>query len=81
MALETLMTANRVIGIKQVTKVVNKSLVSQVFIAANADARVLEPLKKLCAEKNVEILEVPTMLELGKACMIEVGAAAAAVLK
>lgn len=81
MALETLKTAHRVIGIKQVMKVVNKNLASQVFIAADADARVLDPLKKLCDEKNVEVLEVPTMLALGKACMIEVGAAAAAVLK
>lgn len=81
MALETLKTAERVIGIKQVMKVVNKNLASQVFIAADADARVLDPLKKLCRDKNVQVLEVPTMLELGKACMIEVGAAAAAVLK
>lgn len=81
MALEALKTANRVIGTKQVTKIVNKGLAMQVFIAADADSKVLYPLKKLCTEKNVEMLEVPTMTELGRACAIEVGAAAVAVLK
>lgn len=81
MALEILKTASKVIGIKQVTKVVNKGLANQVFFATDADERVLEPLKVLCVEKNIEMLEVPTMLELGEACGIEVGAAAAAALK
>lgn len=81
MALEILKEANKVIGIKQVTKVVNKGTANQVFLAADADVRVLNPLKSLCLEKNVEMLEVSTMLELGKACGIEVGAAAAAALK
>lgn len=81
MALGILKSANRVIGIKQVTKVVNKNLAGQVFVAANADERVLLPLRNLCQEKEVAIVEVPTMAELGKACDIEVGAAAAAILK
>lgn len=80
MALEVLKAANRVIGIKQVTKAVNKSLALQVFIAADADERVVIPLKRLCAEKDVETLETATMQELGRACQIEVGAAAVAVL-
>lgn len=81
MTLEKLKTAERVIGIKQVTKAINKDQVSWVFLGTNADDRMVQPLKGLCAEKNISVDFTCTMEELGKACSIEVGAAAVAVLK
>ena len=81
MTLDTLKNADRVIGIKQVTKAVNKGLAAGGFAADDADGRVTEPLKELCSQKGVELVNVPTMEEIGKACSIEVGAAAAALLK
>lgn len=81
MTLETLKGAARVIGIKQVTKAVNKGRAVCVFTADDADGHVVEPLLRLCEEKAVDIVHASTMQELGKACSIEVGAAAAAVLK
>jgi large subunit ribosomal protein L7A len=81
MTLEALKNANRVIGIKQVTKAVNKGFVESVFLADDADERVLKPLEELCESKNIEVIKVSAMKDLGQACMIEVGAAAAAVLK
>ena len=81
MTLEKLKTAERVIGIKQVTKAINKDQVSWVFLGTNADDRVVQPLKGLCTEKNISVDFTCTMEELGKACSIEVGAAAVAVLK
>jgi large subunit ribosomal protein L7A len=81
MTLDTLKNANRVIGIKQVTKAVKRGNVQNVFVADNADDRVIEPLETLCREYEVPVGRVETMQELGQACGIEVGAAAAAVLK
>ena len=81
MTLETLKDATKVIGVKQVTKSVNKDNVMCVFLANDADERVLMPLKALCESKQVAIVNVATMAEIGKACLIEVGAAAAAILK
>ncbi len=81
MSLETLNEADVVIGIKQVTKAVKRSLTSEVFIAEDADERVIGPLKLLCDENNITVTQVSTMKELGKACSIEVGAAAVAVLR
>jgi len=53
-----------------------------VFLSADdADVRVLQPLRELCGEKKVATENVATMADLGTACSIEVGAAAAAVLK
>ena len=74
----TLKNAKRVIGIKQVTKAVKNDLAKCVYIADDADDRVLSPLKELC--KNVEMIFGNTMAELGKSCNIEVGAAAVALL-
>lgn len=81
MSLETLKEADVVIGIKQVTKAVKRGLTSEVFIAEDADERVIGPLKSLCNEENITVIQISTMKELGKACSIEVGAAAVAVLR
>ena len=78
--LEALKEGRKVIGIKQVTKAVNKGKAVKVLFAEDADERVTAPLKELCGEKGIKT-EVPgTMKELGEACAIEVGAAAVALL-
>jgi len=81
MSLDTLKTAKKTIGVKQVTKAVEKDLVQAIYIASDAEQRLVEQLGMLCSEKNVPVDKTPTMAELGKACSIEVGAAAVAVLK
>lgn len=81
MSLETLKESDVVIGIKQVTKAVKRGLTSEVFIAEDADERVIGPLKILCNEENITVCLVSSMKELGEACSIEVGAAAVAVLR
>lgn len=80
MTLEALKNANRVIGIKQVAKAVKRGNAKEVFIAEDAEARVTEPLMALCEEQQVPVSQESTMQELGTACGIEVGAAAAAVI-
>ena len=81
MTLEALKTAKRVIGIKQVAKAVKREAATEVFIADDADVKVVEPLETLCTEQNVPVSRVSSMKELGTACNIEVGAAAAAAIK
>jgi large subunit ribosomal protein L7A len=81
MALDAMKGSDRVIGLKQVTKAVHKDNVSKVFTAEDADERVIAPIRELCASRGIPVETVKTMMELGKACNIEVGAAAAAVLK
>ena len=81
MALELLKDANRVIGIKQVTKAVKRGIAQEVYIADDADARVIAPLIQLCEERGTTCNHVETMKGLGEACAIEVGAAAAATIK
>jgi large subunit ribosomal protein L7A len=51
-----------------------------VFIAQDADRRVVEPVLRAAREQSVEIVEVASMVALGRACGIAVGAATAAIL-
>lgn len=81
MTLQDLKMADRVIGVKQVTKAIGKDLVSEVFLASDADERVIKTLEAVCQERMIPIQADFTMSELGKACGIEVRAAAAAALK
>ena len=61
-------------------KAVKAGRVKYVFLAENADPAVTEPLEELCTANHIQITWVHTMAELGRACGIEVGAAAAAVV-
>lgn len=81
MTLDTLKTTNHVIGIKQVTKALKRGQAKKIFIAADAETRVTEPLVKIANAQKVLTETLSTMKELGTACGIEVGAAAVAVLE
>ena len=76
-----LKTAKKAIGAKQTARAVEKGLAAKVYLADDADRRVVAPLAQLCSQKGVEVNDGITMTELGKACGIEVRAAAVALLK
>ncbi len=78
--LEQLNTVCKVVGIKQLRKALKEGRIQQAFAAENADPRLTQPLEEECARLGVELIWVPTMSELGKACGISVGAAAAGLL-
>ena len=67
-------------GTKQLKKALVSSRARYVFLAENADPAITEPIAELCARSNIQITWVSTMSDLGRACGIEVGAAAAAVV-
>jgi len=69
-----------VVGAKQVRRAVEAGTARKVFLAADADPRLTDPLRALCLEKAVETEAVPSMKELGRACGISVGSAVAAIL-
>lgn len=76
---ETLKKAkHKTVGVKQTQRALEKGTVHQVFVAKDAEQHVLRPITELCRARGIEVVEIPTMLELGKACGIEVGAAVAA---
>ena len=58
-----------------------RSRAQVVYIAKDADRRVVDGLAAAAKGANLEIVEVDLMREIGRACGIGVGAAAAAILK
>ena len=69
-----------VVGAKQLKKAVEAGRARYVFLAENADPAVTQPIALLCRSQEIQTIWVPGMAELGRACGIEVGAAAAAVV-
>ena len=67
-----------VVGTKQLKKAVASGRARYVYLAENADPAVTDVLEQLCRTNHIQITWVRTMAELGRACGIEVGAAAAA---
>ena len=69
-----------VVGAKQLRKALEKGAARCVFLAENADPALTEPLEQRCKAAGVPCRWVRSMQDLGNACGIEVGAAAAAVI-
>lgn len=81
MSYDTLKNAKRVVGAKQVGKAVEQGRAERVYLAEDADGRVTSPLREQCERAGVTVEMVPSMEELGRACGIEVGAAAVATVR
>lgn len=69
------------VGVKQTTKCLANDLAKLVFIAKDAEQHVVRHILELCETRDVEIIFIDTMKELGKACNIDVGAATAVIEK
>ena len=70
-----------VVGSKQLKKALRAGRVEYVYLADNADPAITEPIAQMCRELHIQITWVRTMAELGHKCGIEVGAAAAAIIR
>jgi len=82
MSLERLKQARKkTIGTKQTVKAIDKGTAREVFLARDAEEHITRDVVRAAREKGIEITMVDSMAALGKACGIEVGAAAAAILE
>ena len=78
--LEELKTAAKVVGAKQTRRALKDHRAKRVYIAQDADPRVLQPLVQEAVRQQVPLTQVATMKDLGAACGIAVGAAIAALV-
>jgi len=74
-------TSRKVVGTNQVKRALKNDMVEKVFIAKDADRRVVKEIIEICKEKGIEIVYVESMKKLGQQCNIDVKAASAALLK
>ena len=70
-----------IVGAKQLKKALKAGRVEYVYLADNADPAITEPIAMMCRELHIQITWVRSMAELGHKCGIEVGAAAAAIIR
>jgi large subunit ribosomal protein L7A len=71
----------KVVGIKQSLKAIKNDEVKSLYVASDADIKLIEPVLKLAQQNSLEVNYVETMKDLGKLCGIDVGAATAVLLK
>ena len=69
------------IGLKQSRRALDEGRVAKAFVARDADERVVRTFIADCSAMNVEVEQVESMVKLGHAAGIEIGAAVAVVLK
>ena len=67
-----------VVGARQLKKALISGKARLVCLAENADPALTGPIQVLCQQNSVAYAWVPSMADLGRACGIDVGAAAAA---
>lgn len=72
---------NKVVGAKQVKRALRDGRAARLFMAIDADPRLLQPLVQDAVNRQVPVSQVPTMKELGASCGIAVGAAVAVLTK
>lgn len=70
-----------IIGTKQTIRAMKKDIVQEVMIARDADPYLTARIVEVANELAVPITYVDSMKMLGKACGIDVGAAAVAIKK
>ena len=71
----------KVIGVKQSTKAIKNGLGNVLYVAKDVEVRLISSLIDLAKYKNINIVEVSTMKELGKMSGIDVKAAAVLTLE
>ncbi|MEH7352483.1 50S ribosomal protein L7ae-like protein [Neobacillus drentensis] len=82
MSYEKVLQAQRfVIGTKQTVKALKEGNVQELIVANDAEPKVTAKIVNEALLLNVPVLYVESMKKLGKACGIEVGAAAVAIIR
>jgi len=69
-----------VAGAKQIRKALLSGIAGCVYLAVDADPAITEPIFALSQQCSTQVVWVRSMTDLGRACGIEVGAAAAAAI-
>ena len=70
----------KVVGVKQVRRVLADGRAKRLNLAQDADPQLTQPLARQAQEHGVDAVWVPSMKALGKACGIAVDAAVAAAI-
>ncbi len=79
-ALARLKRERRAVGARQTLRALHRGVAQVVYVARDADPAVTRPIVELSQRMAVELVYVDSMHTLGRACGIDVGASAAALV-
>ena len=71
----------KIVGLKQTVKAVRNGTAKRVYVAEDADDFIKQSVLDACSDKNLQIIYVNSMKELGDACGIDIGASTAAIVE
>ncbi len=74
------LTGEKVVGVKQTVKALKNNQGKVLYVAKDADNKLIEPIIELAKSNSLQIVFVDTMKELGNLCSIDVSAATALIL-
>ena len=73
--------AKKAVGTKAVLRALASKESARVYVASDIDTFLYQKVTRACAEAAVPVIKVESNKELGKVCGLQIGCAAAAVLK
>ena len=73
--------AKKAVGTKAVLRALASKEAARVYVASDIDTFLYQKVTRACADAGVPVIKVDSAKELGRACSLTIGCAAAAVLK
>ena len=73
--------AKKAVGTKAVLRALTAGEAACVYVASDIDTFLYQKVTRACADAGVPVIKVDSAKELGRACSLTIGCAAAAVLK
>lgn len=74
------MPEKRIVGAKQTLKAIKNGTAKIVYVARDAESKVINPIIEISNQKNIEVIYLESMEKLGDLCGIDVGAATACLI-
>lgn len=75
------LVGKKVIGIKQASKAIKNGKGTVLYVAKDAERKLINPLVELACNNNIEVIEIDNMKNLGKMCGIDVQSSATLILE
>lgn len=76
-----ILVGKKVIGIKQVSKAIKNGKGTVLYVAKDAERKLIIPLVELACNNELKVIEIDTMRNLGKMCGIDVQSSATLILE
>ena len=75
------LVGKKVIGVKQSIKAIKDGKGTVLYVAKDAERKIIIPLVEIALRNEIKVIEIDTMRDLGKMCGIDVKSSATLILE